>query len=318
MDKLNPRKISHITPNTEENLINKLRESVLDGREYSIPDILVNGCKVLYTPMQFAAKNGWVDLAKELLNAGIDPNFQSHDDDYSSKDKTKVKDRTKEQQVIDDVAYTKCTEYPVILAAEMGQEKLLHLFKYYNRDKEVRSSSSQVAIVKNDGEDIEMINATDKTKIVVNFNVTSSGKRKGTVLHTVLRQPLLEEKRIRSSMRIISQSPLSPQRLNISEHDLKNLELAFISERYRKCMKVLLDMDEFKPNQMQRCQYPRQMREIINHKDAKKNTALHYAVSNWSSEVVEKLLSLGANPSIENGHHEIPLSRISKSTFENF
>ena len=56
----------------------------------------------------------------------------------------------------------------------------------------------------------------------------------------------------------------------------------------------------------------------MNQKDKIGNTPLHYAVLNWNEEFVEMLLALGANASVQNKNGDIPLSRIRKSTLENF
>lgn len=98
---------------------------------------------------------------------------------------------------------------------------------------------------------------------------------------------------------------------------LKRQKLQQLADDYGKCLNVLLDMDEFKDKRTRNKHYPTQIREIINHRNYKKNTPLHYA-RNWPCQVAEKLMSLGANPSLRNQNGEIPLLFISKSTFENF
>ena len=64
--------------------------------------------------------------------------------------------------------------------------------------------------------------------------------------------------------------------------------------------------------------YLKQIETIINHKDLEGNTALHYAVLNWPTQVVEMLLSLGANASVKNKNNQIPLKQIRRETFKNF
>ena len=77
-------------------------------------------------------------------------------------------------------------------------------------------------------------------------------------------------------------------------------------------------MDKFKNREINQGTYLGKLRDIVNHQDLDENTALYYAVSNWSGEVVEKLLGLGANACIKNKMGELPLNQINKRTFEGF
>eukprot|EP00092_Neocalanus_flemingeri_P011811 GFUD01012735.1.p1 GENE.GFUD01012735.1~~GFUD01012735.1.p1 ORF type:complete len:1017 (-),score=227.49 GFUD01012735.1:262-3312(-) len=61
-----------------------------------------------------------------------------------------------------------------------------------------------------------------------------------------------------------------------------------------------------------------QIKSIINKKDDRSNTALHYATQKWSQATVRKLLELGANIGIKNHWDEIPISKIRPETMENF
>jgi len=61
-----------------------------------------------------------------------------------------------------------------------------------------------------------------------------------------------------------------------------------------------------------------QMKSIINKKDDRSNTSLHYATQKWSQATVRKLLELGANIGIKNHWDEIPISKIRPETMENF
>ena len=281
--------------------------------------IRIEGCNERYTPLQFAAQNGFKDLAKALLDANANPNF-SGNDTMNKQAKKKIgstKVNKNDQQNPDE--YFNCEKYPLLLAAEKGHYEILRLFKYYNNSKSVSAAPKTEDEAKT--EDTKLFNIP---RLHVNFNVISR-ERNETVLHIVLRQPLLDETNIKDSARITWQGK-SPNRLyyprfwsDSTEAAYKATTLRDISDSYGNCIKVLLDMDEFKHKRISHeNQYPKQMQQIVNHKDNHKNTALHYAVSNWSGKVVEKLLSLGANPSIKNKNGEIPLSRISKSTFENF
>ena len=78
-----------------------------------------------------------------------------------------------------------------------------------------------------------------------------------------------------------------------------------------KCANVLLDMDAFEKQKEVSyiSSFPKQIRSIVNQPDHRGNTPLHYAVSNWSEEIVKRLLNLGSNPSIKNKDQEIPLSQ---------
>jgi len=61
-----------------------------------------------------------------------------------------------------------------------------------------------------------------------------------------------------------------------------------------------------------------QMKSIINKKDDRSNTALHYATQKWSQATVRKLLEIGANIGIKNHWAEIPISKIRPETMESF
>jgi len=61
-----------------------------------------------------------------------------------------------------------------------------------------------------------------------------------------------------------------------------------------------------------------QMKSIINKKDDRSNTALHYATQKWSQATVRNLLELGANIGIKNHWDEIPISKIRPETMDDF
>jgi len=61
-----------------------------------------------------------------------------------------------------------------------------------------------------------------------------------------------------------------------------------------------------------------QMKSIINKKDDRSNTALHYATQQWSQATVRKLLEMGGNIGIKNHWAEIPISKIRPETMESF
>merc|ERR1719483_643583 len=60
------------------------------------------------------------------------------------------------------------------------------------------------------------------------------------------------------------------------------------------------------------------MKSIINKKDDRSNTALHYATQKWSQATVRNLLELGANIGIKNHWDEIPISKIRPETMDDF
>jgi len=61
-----------------------------------------------------------------------------------------------------------------------------------------------------------------------------------------------------------------------------------------------------------------QIKALVNKKDDRSNTALHYATQKWSQATVRKLLEIGANIGIKNFWEEIPISKIRPETMENF
>jgi len=79
---------------------------------------------------------------------------------------------------------------------------------------------------------------------------------------------------------------------------------------YEKSLDELLDPDN--PQMVD------QMKSIINKKDDRSNTALHYATQKWPQATVRKLLEMGANIGIKNHWAEIPISKIRPETMESF
>eukprot|EP00090_Calanus_glacialis_P031314 TRINITY_DN5156_c0_g1_i2.p1 TRINITY_DN5156_c0_g1~~TRINITY_DN5156_c0_g1_i2.p1 ORF type:complete len:1017 (+),score=254.13 TRINITY_DN5156_c0_g1_i2:291-3341(+) len=79
---------------------------------------------------------------------------------------------------------------------------------------------------------------------------------------------------------------------------------------YDKCLEELIDPAN--------PQVFDQIKSIINKKDDRSNTALHYATQKWSQATVRKLLEMGANIGIKNHWDEIPISKIRPETMENF
>ena len=280
-----------------------LRELDMDKssiEEISHHFIDVPGCSENYTLMQFAAKNGKKDFVIRLLDLNINPNIPSGDvknlrkKSIFSRSNSNGNDTSRGRK-------ENCRSTPLFLAAENGHHAILRIFKY--NDPVV--VGRQTCINFHDGhcsnKEVTHLHHGSKPEQKVNFRVLNL-ETKETVLHLVLRQPLIRSKTID----------------NAEQRKSTHSELHLISKKYNKCVDVLLDMDRFenKPNEEQ--SYLQQIQAIVNKKDKEGNTPLHYAVLNWSEEVVEMLLVLGANASIRNKFDEIPLSRIRSSTFENF
>ena len=288
-----------------------------------------------YTPMQFSAKCGLVKLAKVLLENNIDPNFKDNENLEPKKKKSRRFGLTRQKEdnergsqssirTKDDKASiaTKeyCDTYPLLLAAENGHHEIIKLFKYHNFADETKTTSE--TCVKYEGtanEDVElqkfMPTATPSKFQNVNFKVTNENYQ--TVLHVVLQQHLLalETNAVapRTSTKLLKRK-ITYQNIVVP----KNKRLQEISAKYRKCIEALLDIDRFQNKAENYNSYPHQIRSIINDKDVDGNTPLHCAVLNWSEDVIKELLSLGANASIKNDLNEIPLTKISKSAFEEF
>ena len=295
--------------------------------------IKIDKNKKKYTPMQFAARYGLTKMAESLLDDNADPNFcgfkECKNKGIFNKIKRKDSTNMKSSETMYPV-YKTCRKPPLLLAAKHGHHEILKLFKYHGDtcNKSTPSSSIQFSNERSGAETSKFLETRSSPNVSVDFDVVY-GENRQSVLHIVLEQPLLEKKRKEERIRNIMEENETPFILNPRKENQKsviNPKILVLKERtlqelagdYRKCMNVLLDMDKFKSKTTRNKKYPKQIREIINHKDNKKNTPLHYAASNWPSQVVEKLMSLGANPSLRNRNGEIPLANISKSTFENF
>jgi len=57
---------------------------------------------------------------------------------------------------------------------------------------------------------------------------------------------------------------------------------------------------------------------LVNRRDDRDNTALHYATQKWGQDTVRKLLELGANVGLKNQWDEIPIAKIRPDTMEAF
>jgi len=81
-------------------------------------------------------------------------------------------------------------------------------------------------------------------------------------------------------------------------------------DNYNKSLDVLLDESN--------SQVFGQIKAMVNKKDDRSNTALHYATQKWSQATVRRFLEIGANIGIKNFWEEIPISKIRPETMENF
>ena len=103
--------------------------------------------------------------------------------------------------------------------------------------------------------------------------------------------------------------------MNASKETVLHLVLKMKSdtgtrENYEKCLEVLLS--ELNPD------VHSQVKSLVNKKDDRGNTSLHYATQMWSQHTVRRLLQLGANIGMKNLWDEIPISKIRPETMESF
>ena len=78
--------------------------------------------------------------------------------------------------------------------------------------------------------------------------------------------------------------------------------------KYQECLDLLLGDENSLGD----------LRKIVNKRDILKNTPLHYATQLWSQKVVRQLLEVGANIGMKNHWDDIPISKISPDTMEDF
>ena len=94
-----------------------------------------------------------------------------------------------------------------------------------------------------------------------------------------------------------------------------------MDKNYSKCLNVLLskNVTSLKSDStIGHEEFMKQIRMIINKRDDRHNTPLHYATLNWPQQTVRKLLNNGANVGMKNIREEIPLSRINPDTLQDF
>ena len=103
--------------------------------------------------------------------------------------------------------------------------------------------------------------------------------------------------------------------VNASKETVLHLVLKMKSDSgtrqsYEKCLEVLLS--DFNPSVHD------QIKGLVNKKDDRGNTSLHYATQLWSQDTVRRLLELGANIGMKNLWDETPISKIRPETMESF
>ena len=86
-------------------------------------------------------------------------------------------------------------------------------------------------------------------------------------------------------------------------------ELLKFDADYRRCLAVVLEAED---------EVRQQLSRVINKRDLVGNTPLHYAAQLWRQDEVTALLHLGANIGVRNLRGDIPLSRITPDTLQNF
>lgn len=163
--------------------------------------IKIHKNKIIYTPMQFAARYGFTNLVRSLLKANADPNFCASNDKQdlqrlSSKKRTNKDFNMKPTETSND-EYEKCKIRPLFLAAHHGHHEILKLFKYHGDDFRDTASMSSIAIRNEtcNGEKENLLESKPKSKAKVDFNVINDKEKRQSVLHVVLKQPLLELER---------------------------------------------------------------------------------------------------------------------------
>lgn len=95
-----------------------------------------------------------------------------------------------------------------------------------------------------------------------------------------------------------------------------------MERNYSKCINVLLNKNltssKLDSTTIGSTSFLKQIRLIINKRDAMHNTPLHYATLSWPPQTVRKLLNNGANVGMKNVREEIPLTRIQPEILQDF
>ena len=162
--------------------------------------IKVRKDKLIYTPLQFAARCGFTNIAQSLLRANADPNLcasEHNDVEGSSSKKRKSKGIIMKPIETSNHEFERCKIRPLFLAAHHGHHEILKLFKYYGDDFRDTASMSSIAIRNEtcNGEKENLLDSKPKSKAKVDFNVINDKEKRQSVLHVVLKQPLLELER---------------------------------------------------------------------------------------------------------------------------
>ena len=211
---------------------------------------------------------------------------------------------------------------PVLLAAEKGHWRVLQAFKKYNFD--------QISL-----------GSTGFKRNMVNFAVWTRNSDE-TVLHLVLRKPNYKLHQVMLMHSYVALTVTIPgirlhtvimtklhifqtldnfdRHANSNKHKIGK-RAKEMDKNYSKCLNVLLSktVTNLKgDSSVGHEEFMKQIRMIINKRDDRYNTPLHYATLNWPQQTVRKLLNNGANVGMKNIREEIPLSRINPDTLQDF
>ena len=80
------------------------------------------------------------------------------------------------------------------------------------------------------------------------------------------------------------------------------------SPNYLEALQFVLDCEDIRKD----------IRKIVNKRDAQNNTALHYATQKWPQHIIRALLEIGANIGMKNQWNELPIVKIDPGTMEDF
>ena len=232
-------------------------------------------------------KAGLEQFLQALLNASINPN-----------------------EVLDGTGNEDNKDASVLLAARYGNFKVLKVLIDYNANIHLQEKNYSRTV--NEGKGLKDLRAQMRYKQVMCY-FDKCTKSQETILHLVLKRPLL--KQLKDNNRRTS---------TIQNDDLwqsLKLEAKALDAKYNMCIDVLLSEDNLREKHEDddfTDTTDKQIRRIINMKDATSNTPLHYAVHNWPQNVIIRLLRYAANVAVKNKNGDIPLTHISKDTIETF
>ena len=289
LQKLYDRVISYISSKDNNDLVQF--KSILEETIQSNPfknDRISNAEINDFTLMQHCCRHeGLEEFVQLLLNARVNPNVTLSGETHEENEKH-------------------CS----ILAAEIANYKVLEVLIKYNQptfneeeDSERYESGKPLPL------DHNLSMRTNKHRIIFepcDFNKYTNANE--TILHVLLQRPLIQGKI--SKEYIMGTGTWKRKKTK----ELKT-EATKINKKYQKCIDLLLDENTLNDN----LNYREQIRKLINIKDKPYgNTALHYAVNNWSKKVVTQILQAGGNPAVKNLDGEKPLTKIKLKTMKKF